>query len=131
MGFQTPADLRYSKSHEWIRTDGDEVIIGITDYAQDSLGDVVYLEMPEVGKTLKAGEVFGVIESVKASSDLYAPVAGEVTAIHTELEDNQEPVNNDPYGEGWMIRMKPSGAEDDLMDAAAYEQFVATLGDDH
>jgi glycine cleavage system H protein len=127
MSFNTPGELRYAKSHEWVRSEGDEVVVGITDYAQDSLGDVVYLELPEVGASFKAGEVFGVIESVKASSDLYAPVAGEVTAVNSDLEDDQESINTDPYGAGWMIRLKPSGAEEELLDAAAYEQYVETL----
>jgi glycine cleavage system H protein len=127
MSFQTPSELRYLKTHEWVRVEGNEAVIGITDYAQDSLGDVVYVEMPQVGDTFGAGEVFGVIESVKASSDLYTPVGGEVVAINTALETNQETVNKDPYGEGWMIRLKVSGEEGELMDAAAYEQFVASL----
>jgi glycine cleavage system H protein len=126
MSFNTPQELRYAKTHEWVRVEGDEVVIGITDYAQHELGDVVYLELPEVGRTLKPGETFGVIESVKASSDLYAPVSGEVTAVNSALDDDQEPVNTDPYGAGWMIRMKPSGEEEELLDAAAYEQFVAS-----
>jgi len=127
MSFQTPSELRYLKTHEWVRVEGNEAVIGITDYAQDSLGDVVYVEMPQVGDTFGAGEVFGVIESVKASSDLYTPVGGEVVAINTALETNQETVNKDPFGEGWMIRLKVSGEEGELMDAAAYEQFVASL----
>jgi glycine cleavage system H protein len=110
-----------------VRTEGDEVVVGITDYAQHSLGDIVYLELPEVGATFKPGEVFGVIESVKASSDLYAPVAGEVTAVNSELEDDQEAINTDPYSTGWMIRVKPAGGESELLDAAAYDEFVATL----
>jgi glycine cleavage system H protein len=127
MSYNTPNELRYAKTHEWMRTEGEEVVVGITDYAQHSLGDVVYLELPEVGATFKAGERFGVIESVKASSDLYAPVAGEVTAINSALEDAQEPINTDPYGEGWMIRMKPAGDEGELLDAAGYAEFVDTL----
>jgi glycine cleavage system H protein len=127
MSFNTPQELRYAETHEWVRTEGDEVVVGITDYAQDSLGDVVYLELPEVGQTFKAGEVFGVIESVKASSDLYAPVAGEVTAVNSALDDDQEPINTDPYGAGWMIRMKPSGDEQKLLHAAEYEKFVDSL----
>jgi glycine cleavage system H protein len=127
MSYNTPNELRYAKTHEWARTEGEEVVVGITDYAQHSLGDVVYLELPEEGTTFKAGERFGVIESVKASSDLYAPIAGEVTAINSALEDAQEPINTDPYGEGWMIRMKPAGDEGELLDAASYAEFVATL----
>jgi glycine cleavage system H protein len=127
MSYNTPNELRYAKTHEWARTEGEEVVVGITDYAQHSLGDVVYLELPEEGTTFKAGERFGVIESVKASSDLYAPIAGEVTAINSALEDAQEPINTDPYGEGWMIRMKPAGDEGELLDAAGYAEFVDTL----
>ncbi len=127
MSFNTPSELRYAKTHEWVRIEGGEVIVGITDYAQDALGDVVYLELPEVGQSFKPGQVFGVIESVKASSDLYAPVGGEITAVNSALEDDQQPVNNDPYGAGWMIRIKPSGDEEELLDAGGYEQFVATL----
>lgn len=127
MSFSTPPELRYSTSHEWIRVEGDEVVIGITDYAQDALGDVVYIELPQVGATFEPGAVFGVVESVKASSDLYCPLGGEVLAVNVELEQNQEPINRDPYGAGWMIRLKPSGAEEELLDAAAYEQLVAGL----
>jgi glycine cleavage system H protein len=124
MSFNIPADLRYSRTHEWLRSEGDEVVVGITDYAQDALGDVVYIELPSVGDSFAVGDVFGVIESVKASSDLYAPVAGEVIAVNTELEGDQAPVNGDPYGAGWMIRLKPSGAESELLDAAAYTRHV-------
>ncbi len=124
MSFNIPADLRYSRTHEWLRSEGDEVVVGITDYAQDALGDVVYIELPAVGDSFAAGDVFGVIESVKASSDLYAPVAGEVVAVNTELEGDQAPVNSDPYGTGWMIRLKPGGAEGELLDAAAYTKHV-------
>ncbi len=127
MSFKTPPELRYSKSHEWVRMEGDEVVIGITDYAQHSLGDVVFIELPQVGETFEPDDVFGVIESVKASSDLYSPLGGEITAVNTALEDNQEPINNDPYGEGWILRMKPSGAEVDMLDAAGYEAYVETL----
>ncbi len=125
MSFNTPLDLRYAESHEWVRVEGDEVVVGITDYAQDALGDIVYVELPAVGATFNAGDVFGVIESVKASSDLYAPVSGEVTAVNTDLEDDQAPINSDPYGAGWILRMKSSGEESALLDAAAYEKHVA------
>jgi glycine cleavage system H protein len=125
MEFHTPTEVRYLKSHEWIRMEGDEAVIGITDYAQHSLGDIVYVEFPDVGDTIGTEEVFGVIESVKASSDLYLPIGGEVIAINSALEENQEPINKDPYGDGWLIRIKPTGAEGSLLDAAAYEQVVA------
>lgn len=127
MSFTTPSDLRYTKTHEWVRTEGAEVVVGITDYAQNALGDVVYLELPEIGATFKAGERFGVIESVKASSDLYAPVDGAVTAVNTALEDDQAPVNSDPYGAGWMIRMQVAGGEEQLLNAVAYGEMVDTL----
>ncbi|NWF79096.1 MAG: glycine cleavage system protein GcvH [Chloroflexi bacterium] len=119
-----PADLRYSKSDEWVRVEGDEVVIGITDYAQEQLGDIVYLELPQIGASFAPGDSFGVIESVKASSDLYAPIGGEVVAVNSELEGNQEPINQDPYGAGWLIRMRPSGAEEELLDAAAYAAYI-------
>jgi glycine cleavage system H protein len=106
MAFKTPDDLKYLKSHEWARTEGEEVVIGITDYAQDSLGDVVYIELPEVGTTLTAGTLFGAIESVKAASDLFMPVGGEIVAINSALVDDQSPINRDPFGEGWMLRAK-------------------------
>jgi glycine cleavage system H protein len=123
MATKIPADLQYSKSDEWIRTEGDELVIGITDYAQDALGDIVYLELPQVGASFAPGQSFGVIESVKASSDLYAPVGGEVVAVNTELEGNQEPINKDPYGGGWLIRVRPSGETEELLDAEAYTKY--------
>jgi glycine cleavage system H protein len=125
-GYNTPTDLRYAKSHEWVRQDGDEVVIGITDYAQHALGDVVYVELPEVGRTLEAGEMFGVIESVKAASDVFAPVGGEVTAINDILIDAPETLNTDNYGEGWMLRLRPSdpSEREQLLDPAAYEELV-------
>lgn len=123
MATNIPADLRYSKSDEWVRAEGDELVIGITDFAQDALGDIVYLDLPKVGAQLTPSESFGVIESVKASSDLFAPVGGEVVAINTDLESNQEPINKDPYGAGWLIRVRPNGEEEELLDAAAYAEF--------
>ncbi|NJK79426.1 MAG: glycine cleavage system protein GcvH [Chloroflexaceae bacterium] len=130
MSFNTPAELKYAKTHEWLRVEGDEAVVGITDYAQHALGDVVYLELPEVGATFAAGAVFGVIESVKASSDLYAPVDMEIVGIHDALIDDQEPINADPYGNGWMLRIKPTGSAEHLLDAAAYEQIVEDASDD-
>src|SRR5947199_10832845 len=117
-----PSDLKYTKDHEWIRLggSGDNVAkVGITDYAQKQLGDVVYLELPAVGRSLKKGEVFGTIESVKAVSELYSPVDGEVTGINSALVQNPERVNKDPHG-SWMITMKISGGQQELSDAAAY-----------
>jgi glycine cleavage system H protein len=123
MSHNIPAELRYSKSDEWVRAEGDELVIGISDFAQDQLGDIVYLELPKVGKLITPGESFGVIESVKASSDLYAPVGGEVVAVNGDLDASQEPINKDPYATGWLIRVRPSGEEEELLDAEAYAKF--------
>jgi glycine cleavage system H protein len=119
-------EARYAESHEWARWDGDEVVCGITDHAQESLSDVVYVELPEEGDVLEKGESFGVVESVKAASDLYLPMGGEVTAVNGALEDTPELVNKDPYGGGWMVRFRPSDPSefDALMDTDAYEAFV-------
>lgn len=124
---ETPADLRYSEEHEWVRMDGDVATIGITAYAQDSLGDVVFVELPAVGRSLAAGEGFGIVESVKAVSDVYAPVSGEVVEVNTALETAPEQVNTAPYEDGWMIRVRVSdpSALDTLMDADAYTEFTA------
>lgn len=122
-----PADLRYAKSHEWLRPESDgTVTVGITDYAQNSLGDITYVQVPKVGAALKAGDTFGVVESVKAASDLYAPVAGTVVAVNTALDAAPETVNRAPYGEGWMLRLKPAdaGAPAALLDAGAYAKLV-------
>jgi glycine cleavage system H protein len=120
-----PADLKYTKDHEWVRISGSEARVGITDYAQQQLGDVVYLELPDVGRTVKKGEVFGTIESVKAVSELYAPVSGEVTEVNTALTSKPEAVNKDPHG-SWMIVVKPSDAAEasDLLDAAKYTELT-------
>ena len=118
-----PTDRKYTKDHEWIRLDGGGAQVGITDYAQKQLGDVVYLELPAVGRSLKKGEVFGTIESVKAVSELYSPVDGEVTGVNSALAQNPENVNKDPH-ESWMITMKVSGGEQDLIDAAAYSDLT-------
>ena len=117
-----PDDVRYAESHEWARSEGERVKAGISDYAQDQLGDIVFVELPEVGDTLGKGEEFGTVESVKAVSELYMPVAGEVVAINDTLEDAPEKVNNTPYGDGWMIEIKAENpAElDNLMDNNAY-----------
>jgi glycine cleavage system H protein len=121
-----PENLKYTKDHEWAKIEGDVAIIGITDYAQGELGDVVFVELPEVGTTLNAGDTFGTIEAVKAVADLYAPLSGEVVEINPELESTPEKVNQDPYGEGWMIKVKLSNpAEaDDLMDAEKYKELI-------
>ena len=122
-----PGDLRYTKEHEWVRIDGDEAVVGITQFAADQLGDIVFVELPAAGKALEAHATFGVVESVKAVSDLFAPVAGEVTGANDALASAPELVNSDPYGEGWMIRVRlaDAGAVEGLLDAAAYEQLVA------
>ena len=123
----TPADLRYAKTHEWLKLEGDgTVTVGITDYAQNSLGDITYVQMPKVGASFKAGETFGVVESVKAASDLYAPVAGTVVAVNPALDSAPETVNRAPYGEGWMMKLKPSdpASSDALLGAPAYAKLV-------
>jgi glycine cleavage system H protein len=122
-----PADLRYARTHEWARLDEDgSITVGITDNAQEQLGDMVYIEVPDVGKTVKAAQPCAVVESVKAASDVYAPVAGEIVEVNTSLGDSPETVNHDAYGEGWMFRMRPSdpGQLNQLLDAAAYEAFL-------
>ena len=121
-----PEDLHYSKDHEWIRVEGDVGIIGITDYAQNSLGDVVYVELPKVGDQFGAHEAFGSVESVKAVSELFCPVAGEVTEVNETLNDEPEKVNADPYGAAWMIKLRVAdrGEVDKLMTAAEYEDYV-------
>jgi glycine cleavage system H protein len=120
-----PEELRYSKDHEWIRVDGDRGRIGITDYAQNQLGDVVFLELPEVGQTLAPGDQFGTVESVKAVSELYSPVAGEVVEVNTELTSKPEVINEDAHGEAWMIvvRIADPASLEALM-ASAYQDFV-------
>jgi glycine cleavage system H protein len=124
-----PEDLHYSKDHEWVRVEGDTAVVGITDYAQDSLGDVVYAELPKEGENFAANESFGSVESVKAVSEVFSPVSGTISGINESLNDEPEKVNNDPYGEGWMIRVKMSnsGEVDSLLTAAEYEDF--TKGD--
>ena len=120
-----PADLKYTKDHEWVRSDSAEATIGITDYAQAQLGDVVFVELPAVGRAIKQGEVFGTIESVKAVSELYAPVSGEVVAVNDALSTSPESVNKDPHG-AWIIKVKPSNAGElgSLLDATAYGALV-------
>jgi glycine cleavage system H protein len=122
-----PEKLRYTKDHEWVRLEGDVAIVGITDFAQHELGDIVYVEIETVGQDLNAGDVFGTVEAVKTVSDLYLPVSGTITEINPNLNSNPELVNTDPYGEGWMVKMKLSNAADanDLMDAAAYQSLVS------
>lgn len=120
-----PADLKYTKDHEWIRVSGDEAEIGITDYAQRQLGDVVYVDLPEVGRTITAGDSFGSIESVKAVSELFAPMTGDVTAVNVALKDHPEAINSDPHGT-WMLKIKLAdpGAAASLLDSAQYEGLL-------
>ena len=121
-----PEDLHYSKDHEWVRVDGDVAVIGITDYAQNSLGDVVYVELPKAGEEFSANEPFGSVESVKAVSEVFTPIAGVVAQINESLADEPETVNSDPYGSGWMVRLKMSNPSevDSLLTAAEYEDFT-------
>ncbi len=123
-----PPDLRYAKSHEWLKPSGDgTALVGITDYAQNSLGDITFVQLPKVGTLLKVGDSFGVVESVKAASDIYAPVAGMVQEVNEALNGRPETLNRDPYGTGWMIRLKLAAPADvsALLDAAGYEQSLA------
>ena len=122
-----PSDYRYTKEHEWVRVEGDVATVGITDYAQHELGDVVYVELPKPGAKLNAGQSFGTVESVKSVSDIYAPVAGEVTEVNSSLSETPEAINKDPHGKAWLIKLKlaDSSAVGKLMNAAAYEAFIA------
>ncbi|MFW6261325.1 MAG: glycine cleavage system protein GcvH [Spirochaetota bacterium] len=124
-------NVKYQESHEWARKEGDLVVVGISDYAQDSLGDVVYVELPEVGATKKKGDPFGVVESVKAASDVYMPVGGEVVEVNTDLDDNPATVNESPFDAGWLMKVKPSDASelDSLMSADDYEEYTKGLED--
>ncbi len=122
---ELPGDLQYTNEHEWLRQEEDgSVTIGITDHAQSALGDLVYVELPEVGQDLEAGGEMAVVESVKAASDVYAPVSGSVLAINDELSDDPEKINADPYGDGWIVRLKPSGEPGETMDPNAYQAFL-------
>src|SRR5688572_24991927 len=118
-----PSDRKYTKDHEWVRIEGGEARVGITDYAQKQLGDVVYLDLPDVGRSVKKGESFGTVESVKAVSDLYAPVNGEVTEVNSSLTERPELINKDPHG-SWMIALKVTGGDDDLLDASQYADLT-------
>lgn len=121
-----PQDLKYTKDHEWLRMEGDIAIVGITDYAQQQLGDIVYVDIQTVGDTLDENEAFGTIEVVKTISDLFLPVAGEVLEVNVAVEENPELVNKDPYGEGWLIKLKPTrqSSIEDLLDADAYKALI-------
>ncbi|HLO03255.1 MAG TPA: glycine cleavage system protein GcvH [Symbiobacteriaceae bacterium] len=128
--FKTPAELKYTKEHEWIKIEGNIGTIGITDFAQDQLGDVVFVELPAVGRELKAHEQFGVVESVKTVSDLYIPVAGKVIEVNTALDGSPELVNSGTYTDGWMVKIELTNAADAdvLLDAAAYEAYTKEAG---
>jgi len=123
-----PADLKYTKDHEWIKIEGDIAIVGITDFAQSELGDIVYVEVETVDEELEREEVFGTVEAVKTVSDLFLPLTGEITAFNEALEDDPELVNNDPYGEGWMVKIKIAEASqiDDLLSADAYKELIGS-----
>ena len=118
-----PEELQYTRSHEWVRTEGDTATIGITDYAQEELGDIVFVELPEEGATFDAGDSLGTLESVKAVSDIYTPVGGEVVEVNSGLDDSPERINEDPYGEGWIAKLSVSD-EGDLLSASDYEQLL-------
>jgi len=124
---KTPSNLKYTRDHEWIKVDGDIALIGITDYAQSELGDIVYVEVDTVGETLDAGDTFGTVEAVKTTSDLYMPVSGEVIEFNEKLEESPDIINEDPYGKGWIIKVKMSNAEEelsDLLSAGAYQEEI-------
>lgn len=124
------SDLRFSEDHEWLRIEGDTVVVGITDYAQQQLGDIVFIDLPEVGKEVKKGEEAAVVESVKAASEVYAAISGTVTEVNESLADEPAKVNMDPENEGWFFKMKPSDPSEleELMEVSAYKNFVAGLG---
>ncbi len=122
-----PAELKYTKDHEWLKMEGDIAVVGISDFAQDALGDVVFVNLPEIGDEVTAGESFGDVESVKAVSDMNSPVTGIVCAVNEDLADSPENLNSDPYG-AWIMKVEKITAHDDLMDAAAYEAFCAEEG---
>lgn len=129
--YEIPNDLHYSKDHEWVKAEGDKAKVGITDYAQDSLNDVVYVELPELGKAVKQFDAMGAVESVKAASDIFAPVAGKVVDVNKRLEQEPELVNKQPYGDGWIVMIEPATLQEDLaklMDAAKYAEYLKGLG---
>jgi len=119
-----PADLKYTKEHEWVRIEGDVATFGVSDHAQEALGDIVFVELPEVGRTVDAAEAYAVVESVKAVSDVYAPVAGEIIEVNEQLESEPEKVNTEPYGRGWIAKVKMSGNADELMSDDEYTTFL-------
>jgi glycine cleavage system H protein len=121
-----PDDLRYSKDHEWTRLENGTVTVGITDFAQGELGDIIFVEFPTVGESFNKGETFGTVEAVKTVADLFMPISGEIIAINSDLEDAPERVNNDPYGSGWMVKIKPTTLEErnELLDSAGYKDLI-------
>ena len=121
-----PTNVKYTNEHEWVRIEGDEAYVGITDYAQSQLGDIIFVDIPTEGETLEKGETFGSIEVVKTVSDLFLPIGGEILEVNPALEENPELANKDPYGEGWIVKIKPTDASeaDDLLDAEAYKQLI-------
>ena len=123
-----PEELQYTRSHEWVRTEGDTATVGITDPAQDELGDIVFIELPEQGATLEAGDSFGTVESVKAVSDLYTPVGGEVVEVNEALDSSPEKINEDPCGEGWIVKLRVSDEDAGLLSASDYEQLLEVEG---
>lgn len=124
--FKTPDDLLYQKSDEWLRVEGETGTIGITDYAQDALNDIVFVELPEVGESFSKGEAFGTVESVKAAADLLMPVDGEIVEVNEGLEDDPETINASPYDDGWIVKIKITGSTDGLMNAQAYDEYCET-----
>jgi glycine cleavage system H protein len=125
---ELPGDLKYTKEHEWLRQEEDgTVTIGITDHAQSALGDLVYVELPEVGQQVESGGEMAVVESVKAASDVYAPIAGEVVAVNEALADDPEKINADAYGDGWIVRMQPTGDDEETMNPDEYQEFLDAL----
>lgn len=129
MTHKIPADLKYTKDHEWTKTEGETVVIGITDFAQSALGDIVFVELPEIGKTLNAHQSFGVVESIKSVSDLYSPVSGTVVEVNSGLQDTPELCNAEPYGSAWMIKVKLSNAQEinSLLSPSDYQNFLTSL----
>lgn len=121
---KVPEDLKYSKTHEWVRVDGDVATIGLTDYAQSELGDIVYVDLPSVGRIVSEGDAFGTVESVKTVSDLYSPFSGEVIETNETLESRSELLNQDPYGSGWIIKLRIDSGGDSLMDASSYSEHI-------
>jgi glycine cleavage system H protein len=126
--WKTPSDLKYTRNDEWIRIESGAATVGITDYAQDQLNDIVYVELPDVGAEYQKGDSFGVVESVKAASDIYLPAGGKITEVNSTLESQPELINTDPYGNGWLVKIQVANSADaaDLMDAAAYTQYCET-----